>query len=342
MSEMTYSDRSRLGKSILAAVAIHLVLAVGTALIDFSPPLPDYIGPVFVELDIPQPEPVVEPPPPPPPPPPPTPVEPRVEPEPRPAPTQPAPTPEPRPTPAQPAPSAPAPAPRTETPAEPAPPVGAPPQEHIDQAMAWLHPGTTDRSRPQSEPYDVDPRATAADGDFPDWAGQVMADAGIPTAQMDSGEVIDLAKRVQSDPAFRDRLRGALAAIDAAPAQLPTGPGTRPTDGTVSDAPATDLSDGSLQWSGADGRGGVPSKPQLTAAMFGGTVPARIEFVVTFDVDGRGQVVPGSIAFAHRSGYTRVNEEVRRTVAGWTFQPKPGTPVESAVFTLIVYREDVL
>lgn len=333
---MTYSDRARLGKSILAAVGIHLALAIGTAFMDFSAPLPDYIGPVFVELDIPPPEPVVEPPPPPPPP---APVEPRVEPAP-----QPAPPPEPQPTPAPsvPAPGAPRPTPRTEAPAEPPRPAHGITQDDVDDFIASIGGSTTDRARPQSPQYTIDEEATAADVPLPVWAGQVMADAGIPTEQMDRADVIQMAQRIQGDPGIREQLQSALAAIDSAPVRRTSGPATQTNDGSTADAPATDLSAGSLTWTRAEGRGGVPSKPRLTAEMFGGSVPARIEFVVIFDVNNRGQVEPGSIVFQSRSGYTRVNEEVRRTVGSWTFQPKPGAPVESAVFTLIVYREDVL
>ncbi|TVQ40652.1 MAG: hypothetical protein EA384_02440, partial [Spirochaetaceae bacterium] len=61
-----FRNRQRLGYAIVLALALHLVLVVTSGLIDFVAPLPEYLGPLFVEL-----EPIEPPPPPPEPPPPP-------------------------------------------------------------------------------------------------------------------------------------------------------------------------------------------------------------------------------------------------------------------------------
>ncbi|TVR02026.1 MAG: hypothetical protein EA403_09690 [Spirochaetaceae bacterium] len=192
----------------------------------------------------------------------------------------------------------------------------------------------------------VDEAATAAAGELPAWASQAMASAGISTAGMERAAVEQVAQRVQSDARFREQLLSAIAAVQRAPATRPSTSGTAggTTSGTDPGGPALtgDSAGGMIQWSDGAGRGGIPREPRITAAMFGGSVPARTEFVVLFDVGPNGSVIPGSIVFQTRSGYTRVNEEVRRTISGWTFQPKAGASVETAIVTLIVFREDVL
>ncbi|TVQ39362.1 MAG: hypothetical protein EA384_06965, partial [Spirochaetaceae bacterium] len=198
-----------------------------------------------------------------------------------------------------------------------------------------------ERPRPPSALPTVEERATAAHTELPEWAGRAMEQAGISTAGMDRAAVMHVAQRVQADSAFAGRLREVIAALESAPQHAPSRaqPGPGPTAG---DRAGDDPGDGAIRWADTEGRGGVPGLPRITAAMFDGSVPARLEFIVLFDVDHRGNVIPGSIVFQTRSGYTRVNEEVRRTIRGWTFEPKQGAPSESAIFTLIVYREDVL
>ncbi|TVR31302.1 MAG: hypothetical protein EA404_10215 [Spirochaetaceae bacterium] len=335
-------DRQRLGYGILLAVALHVALAVVSGFMDFVAPLPDYLGPVFVQFESPEPpEPApvaqVEPPPA----------------EPAPLPAQPTPQPQVEPPaqppePAPPAPTQPAPSAPPAAPAAPSAPAAPrhdiPQQDWTIEELMGAQRSPAERSTAPSAGLEVDEEATAAEGVLPAWAGQVMQDAGISTEQMDRAEVIQVAGRIQADSAFRARLQDVIAAVEAAPARAPgSDPAAAPGSGpAAADGPGTDLGDGVIRWSDSDGRGGIPRLPRITAAMFDGPVPARLEFIVLFDVDNRGSVIPGSIVFQTRSGYTRVNEEVRRTVSGWTFEAKPGAPSESAIFTLIVYREDVL
>lgn len=353
------NDRSRLGLAIIAATLLHVLIGVGTLFVDWTANVPPQeFGPVLVDFEpimppqiaavSPTPQPVQ--------PPPPAPVQPTPQPSvqpPPPTPQPPAPTPQPptasaqpapAPRPAQPAPQ-PTPPPRTATPTQPADPVprhDIPMQEWDAASLQGATRSEAPRIATPSPPRDVDEAATAAAGELPAWAGQVMAESGISTAAMDQAQVVSVARRVDSDPRFRSQLQAAIAAVQSAPASRPGTAGSTggSAPGSTTSTPGTEAGDGMIRWA-SDARGGVPAVPRITSDMFGGTVPARIEFVVLFDVDSSGRVVPGSLVFQTRSGYTRVNEEVRRTVSGWTFQQKPGAPVESAIFTLIVFREDV-
>ena len=339
-------DRQRLGYGILLAVALHVALVIVSGFMNFVAPLPDYLGPLFVEFDSfepPEPAPVVQAEPPPVEP---APVPPQPTPQPQVQPPQPQPQPPPQPTP-PPTPAEPAAPPTPPPAAQPAPTAprhGIPQQEWTIEDVMGAQRSPAERPRGPAAAPSVDPQATAAEGELPAWAGQVMQDAGISTEQMDRAEVIQVAQRIQADSAFRDRLQDVIAAVEAAPARAPArDPAAAPGSGpAAAEGPGTELGDGVIRWSDSDGRGGIPRLPQITAALFDGPVPARLEFIVLFDVDSRGSVIPGSIVLQTRSGYTRVNEEVRRTVRGWTFDTKPGAPSESAIFTLIVYREDVL
>ncbi len=329
-------DRQRLGYGILLAVALHVALAVVSGFMDFVAPLPDYLGPVFVQFDSPEP-------------PEPAPV---AQTEPPPAVPAPQPTPQPQlqppaqpAEPAPPAPTQPAPAaPRAAPSAPSAPSHDIPQREWTVEELMGAQRSPAQRTRAPSAAAAVDEQATAADGELPAWAGRAMQEAGISTEQMDRAEVIQVAQRIQADSAFRSRLQEVIAAVEAAPARAAArDPAAAPGSGpAAAEGPGTDLGDGAIRWSDSDGRGGIPRLPRITAALFDGPVPARLEFIVLFDVDNRGSVIPGSIVLQTRSRYTRVNEEVRRTVRGWTFDAKPGAPSESAIFTLIVYREDVL
>lgn len=329
-------DRQRLGYGILLAVALHVALAVVSGFMDFVAPLPDYLGPVFVQFDSPEP-------------PEPAPV---AQTEPPPAVPAPQPTPQPQvqppPQPPPPAPTQPAPAAPRAAPAAPsapsAPSHDIPQQEWTVEELMGAQRSPAERTRGPAAAPSVDPQDTAAEGELPPWAGQVMQEAGISTEQMDRAEVIQVAQRIQADRAFRSRLQEVIAAVEAAPARAPArDPAATAGSGpAAADGPGTDLGDGLISWPDSEGRGGVPRLPRITADMFPDSVPLKTEFIVLFDVDNRGSVIPGSIVLQTRSGYTRVNEEVRRTVRGWTFDAKPGAPSESAIFTLIVYREDVL
>ena len=116
----------------------------------------------------------------------------------------------------------------------------------------------TDRPRPPSPLDPVDEQATAADGELPSWAAQAMADSGISTQHMDRAEVIRVAQQVQADDRFRDLLRGAIAAVEAAPPRSPTvtQPGTA-APATTGDAATADLGEGMIRWAAEADRGGV-------------------------------------------------------------------------------------
>jgi TonB family protein len=70
-------------------------------------------------------------------------------------------------------------------------------------------------------------------------------------------------------------------------------------------------------------------------------VPARLEFVVVFDVDPQGVVVPGSVILQKSSGHTAVDRKVRSAILNWKFLPKPQAETETGVFTLVVERSDI-
>ncbi|MFW5844204.1 MAG: hypothetical protein ACOCW6_09775, partial [Spirochaetota bacterium] len=190
-----------------------------------------------------------------------------------------------------------------------------------------------------------DEESLAQDVTLPDWAGTVLSQAGVSADQMSVSEATSVAERIDTNPEFESLLSDAIAGLNrrAAESDPGTTPGETPGPGAGTEGPASESADGvqgdpRLAWEGGD-RGGAGPLPELTAADFQNQVPAETRFVVIFEVDERGGVVPGSIIFQQRSLYTQANEKLRRAIASWRFAPGAGT--QSAVFTLIVRREDV-
>lgn len=330
---MTHQERDRLSIAVGFSVVVHLIIAVLSGVFGTSPDLPDYLPPLRVELNAPEPvEPV------------PVPLS-EAEPEP-PAPTEPPePTPETAPAPATPA-------PQSQAPAGADPMAERPGREFsLDEIMGVQGAGAPrDRRQSREDVLQADPDSLAPDVALPDWAGTVLSQAGVSTEQMSVSEATDVADRIRRNPEFRRLLSEAIEGVNRSAAdgrrspeaggQEPSpGPGSEPgtADGTATDGAQGDPR---LSWQGGD-RGAAGPLPELTAADFGNQVPAEVRFVVIFEVNDRGGVVPGSIIFQQRSLYTAANQKLRSAVASWRFDPKPGAPTESAVFTLVVRREDV-
>ena len=356
-------DRERLSASIALAVLLHAVVGVVLWLAGWArvEPYPEYTPPLYVDLEssfVPEdPQEVVEEPP----------EEMNLE-EPaseQPAPAEPAPS-EPapeQPAPAESAPSETAPSPPAETPDAPAPPADSPtapadppparPEAEPQQTFDYEGDMTTLYGR---EERDDAPRRPADDGlfdipeepseepeDRPDWANQLQ-DAGIPTKEMEPEDIEELATKIERNPELEALMRSVSQAIEQGRVpQAETSSSDSPRT-SESAPPATETigENAAIQWSGPEGgRGSGGELPSITASDFQGPIPPRITFVVAFDVNSQGVVIPGSVVFQRRSGYTQVDRKVRSAILGWNFFPKPGADRETGVFTLVVERQDI-
>ena len=98
-----------------------------------------------------------------------------------------------------------------------------------------------------------------------------------------------------------------------------------------------------VQWVGGGTRRliGAPALPQLTAADFGGAVPARVSYVVVLEISAEGFIVPGSLILRQSSGYTAADAKVRTAVSTWRFETAPGSSPAAAIATLHIERKDV-
>ena len=252
-------------------------------------------------------------------------------------------------------------------PAEPAEP--AEPQEErrvYEYSLEDIYeresePGS-ERAPPESEEFDRLPpegEPTRPDVEVPEWVRRprrTVEEAGISTEEVAQDEVQELAEKVATDPEFERTLRDVVSALDA----RPSSPAERGSESS-STADAADEPDGeSAQTRGEDSEGpgdsrfewvgtgdreltNPPAVPEgfFSADDFGGTVPARATFVVVFDVDWRGNVLPGSVIFQQGSGYVVAKEKLRGRIRGWTFEPAEGADVATGIFTLAVRREDI-
>ncbi len=361
---MTRVDRDRLGVALGVSLVAHVLFGVLAGLFSAPPALPDYLPPIIVELDPPE-EVLPEPPPEPPP-------EPEVIPPEESETVAPA-------TSDQVAPAATS-GGAPEAVVEDAgslggaggvggrqsgaqregsaqrgadPMANAPPRDFSLEELYGRESSDAPRRRSGSEDVlQPDPESVAADVALPDWAGTVLSDAGVSADQMSVSEATSVAERLR-DSEFERMLTDAIAGVrsdssssgEAAPgAQEAPATGTPGGDG-ASEGPATaspgsGVGDRRITWQRGE-RGSAGRLPDLTAADFGGRVPAETLFVVIFEVDEGGRVVPGSIILQRRSVHTAANEKIRRAIASWRFQAKPGAQAESAVFTLVVRREDL-
>lgn len=369
---MTTQEKERLWLALAVSLVIH---AVAFLIVQFGDwrvaPLPEFSGPMYVEMEPmeerpeteegiaqaqPPPdeqarepaaeEPAEEPPP--------------AEPPPRePAPQEPAPD-EPAPATAEPRQSEP-PA-RTEPEARQPTPDPLAGERQTDEFDPMALDGQESRpgqraAPPESEEMpqlQPEAEATAADADLPDWATrprETVEDAGISTEGVSEDEVQDLAEKVATDPDFRRRLQDVTNALER-----------RTTDGTATErapqvGPDTDTQeepttedrapgDSRFEWVGTGNREltNPPAVPRdfFSDADFGGSVPAEASFVVVFEVDQRGNVVPGSIIFQQGSGYLSAKEKLRGRIRGWSFEPAaPNANIATGIFTLVVQREDI-
>lgn len=361
---MDLQDKERLGIGIAVALVLHIGLFVGLSALDWDSELPEYTGPVFVELessfeplpDPPEPEPAPE-----------------LEPEPdvselasqpdgaEATPADQAPAPAAAPAEPEPAPAA----PRAQTPREPAPaprprpdpapspvdPLAQAPTRSLAEIEAEIRGERPDsapeRARPEREfaPGDVLPDDSP--GELPEWVRSIE-ESGISTAEMDTRDVQQVAQRIERDPEFEAALRRVIAGVEAAARDRTAGPGTRDSgpSGEQGDDPSSDgsagdpgASDGAAALSGLRQGRGTPDMEFSFSSQELSALPPTMTIVVAFDVLPSGQV--GSLMFVRRSGYTPVDQKVADRIRRWSFSRIDGTQTETGYFTLVISREDV-
>jgi hypothetical protein len=278
---------------------------------------------------------------------------------------------EPEATPAEPPPGQPDRAPRAEqapraeaTPdAETATPEAREPERVYEYSLEDIYeretrPGTR-QAPPEDEEFQRLPSEGAAsepDVELPEWARrprETVEEAGFSTEDVSEEDVEELAEKVATDPEFERTLRDVISALDrrATDAQdarpgADGEPGAETTGRPERDADTEGTpGDSRFEWVGTGDRrlSNPPAVPEgfFSARDFGGTVPARATFVVVFEVDWRGNVVPGSVIFQQGSEYVVAKERLRGRARGWTFEPAEGADVATGIFTLVVRREDI-
>jgi hypothetical protein len=353
---MTTQEKERLGLALAVSLVIH---AVAFLIVQFGDwrvaPLPEFSGPMYVEM-----EPLEE------------------EPETEEGISQAEPPPEdqaPEPAAGEPAEEPPAaepprePAPQEPAPQEPAPDAGASAgpdplagERRTDEFDPMApdgqesRPGQPTAPPPAEEMPQLQPEAeaTRADRDLPAWATEPRAtveDAGISTEGVSEDEVQDLAEKVATDPDFRRRLQDVTNALERRTSDgtaTDRAPQDGPETGTQEEPTTEDRAPGDsrFEWVGTGNREltNPPAVPQdfFSDADFGGSVPAEASFVVVVEVDQSGKVVPGSIIFQQGSGYLRAKEKLRGRIREWSFQPTaPNADIATGIFTLVVQREDI-
>ena len=150
---------------------------------------------------------------------------------------------------------------------------------------------------------------------------------GQPAANVSSdavdGDPDNLAESESTLPGFQDRLDQVIESILS---------------------PPNDPGQSTMEWIGTRSRRpvGVLSLPTFASSDFGGLVPARVSYVVVFDVSADGLVVPGSIILRQSSGYTSADRKVVNAVASWRFEPVPGSRPVTAICTLVLERDNSL
>ncbi|MFP4372712.1 MAG: hypothetical protein ACLFPO_00070 [Spirochaetaceae bacterium] len=342
---MTTQEKERLGLALAASLVIH---AVAFLIVQFGDwrvaPLPEFSGPMQVEMAPPEVEPEVEPDP--------APEDPAPE---DPAPEDPAP---PDPAPEEPAPEAEQSAPSGETRGRD-PLAGE--RRNGELGLEDIYERDTRPGARSSPPEDDEMRelppeeqARSQGAPPPDWATrprETVEEAGISTEGVDEGEIEDLAERVATDPDFRrslqevtdalERRRSDGRASDRTPRESPD---IEPQDEPSPEDRAP--GDSRFEWVGTGSREltNPPPVPDnfFSSADFDGSVPAQASFVVVFEVDSSGNVVPGSVIFQQGSGYVRATEKLRGRVRQWSFEPAAASARDATgIFTLVVQREDI-
>lgn len=355
---MIHTDRDRLLLAVGVTLVFHAALFGGLALagFDFTPypetspvtvTLPDYTPrePEPVEPEPVEPEPVE-------PEPPPAEIEPApVRPEPAPA------TPEPEPAGPSPPSSEPAPAPSPSGSDAPSasPPIGrdAPAGALSTDDLPWLNDEGGDREddRASEDLFAID-EPDEAHTELPSWVTEGEFSVQ-PESSLQADEQDALDEKRAAVPGFSDRLADLMDALENPPGTTDPGDDPGVADGSATgsdegrdiDPATTDVpGGGAIEWLGSGSRRpvGELTRPALTASDFGGTVPARVSYLVVFEVDEDGLVVPGSLILRQSSGYTLADQKVRRAVSTWRFDPAaPGTPPVTAIATLHIARDEI-
>jgi len=358
---MDVQDKERIGIGIAVALILHIGIFVGLSAHDWTQELPEYTGPVFVELessfvplpDPPDPEPepereldlsdsAAE-------------LEDVQEPSAEEAPAQPtesAESAESKPAPVTPRPQS----ERTLDPSpRPAPapvdPLARAPTRSMTEIEAEIRGEQPDqapeRARPEREysPGDVLPDDSS--GELPEWVRSIE-ERGISTAEMDSRDVQQVAQRMEQDPEFEATLRRVIAGVEEAARTRNTAPGSGDSDpagepdgdaGSNGVAGDREISDGGAAITGLrQGRGSPTMEFSFTSQELS-ALPPTVTIVVAFDVLPSGQV--GSLMFVRRSGYTPVDQKVADRIRRWSFSRIAGTQTETGYFTLVISREDI-
>ena len=151
-----------------------------------------------------------------------------------------------------------------------------------------------------------------------------------------------LAQMRDTVPGFADRLTDLVEALDRPLAPRPSGTGEGPP--TAEPGPSTTpLPGGAIEWVGTGGRRPLRplEPPELTAADFGGQVPARISYLFAFKVNDQGLVIPGSLILRQSSGYTLADQKVRMAISSWMFDPSPGAEAVTAIGWFHIERAEI-
>ena len=234
----------------------------------------------------------------------------------------------------QPAPTAPTPTP----PAAPRPQDGGPTAEDLP-----LETTPTRREAPPRDPDLMAAGGMVAEHELePDWWDGTFADRGTDSSQMEREQAEAFAERIEQDTEFDRAFREALARLDEA--RDVTSAPSRDTSGSGDPSSRPGIPDGpgvpGVEWSGAP-RSALGPLPEigLTARDFGGTVPPEVRYLIVFDVDAAGNVVPGSVVMQQRSGFTAADSKVGAAIRQWRFNA--GRTTSTAVFPLIIRSDQI-
>lgn len=335
---MTHQDRDRLAFSLVLALVIHAVIIVTLTLVDWEIHEYPQTEPVFVELlDYQSTPPVIEPVP--------EPAE-EIPPEPvtdaEPEEQEPAEAPAPQPEPVAPAvQEAERPAVPAQVVASDAPPRDAPAGSFSTEDLPWLR---SDPSANRDETRTADAELFTFNeateiGQLPAWVAEGTIQ---PLSSLAPGDQEILAEKQETVPGFQDHLDQILQSLRS-PA-ITADQSRPPVTGDQADSTEVSLpGDSRLEWVGGGSRRpvGALALPEFGADDLGGLVDARITYIIVFDVNWKGHVVPGSLILRQSSGYTAADQKVHRAVNTWHFEPAPpGSPPVTAICTLILERDD--
>ncbi len=314
---MTVADRGRTITAVLLAVLVHVVAAVAITVFGGSfEPYPEST-PVIVTLPQYDDSPT------------------------EPAPSEPEPRSEPQPVAAEPEPVTPAPRDSAPPPASQTEQPPAAPREP-PQPLPWEEQGSSaEREAARVDDQDLFPsdEPDAATADLPSWvvAGEVSR---RPEESLAPQEQAVLDRKRETLEGFDARLNALGEALDN-----PRGPSSAPSPQETGTATATrsDLpGDGIIEWIGSGGRQAVSTDlPPLTGEDFGGQVPARVNYIIVFEVDSAGAVVPGSLILRQSSGYTLADQKIRSAVLRWRFEPAGNAPTVTAIASLQITRDEI-